>query len=175
MEGTHLPRSPAWDVDSTAPVALLSVAPSAFLGCFSFLAVVWGRSGFHSWGWREVKPRGVSWQDPPNLLRISLCHPAHSHLELRPVHRHSRATGAAEPPEVLLGIGSPDGLLQFSVDMGVAVQERAIGFPSRSRSRAQAFPPAPAKCFLGSSSGSLSPSGLAVAMRSHPGSCFWGN
>jgi hypothetical protein len=49
MGGTHLPRSPAWDVDSTAPVALLRVAPSAFLGCFSFLAVVCGRSGFHSW------------------------------------------------------------------------------------------------------------------------------
>lgn len=38
--GTHLPRSPAWDVVSTTPVALVSVTPSAFLGCFSFLVAV---------------------------------------------------------------------------------------------------------------------------------------
>lgn len=37
---THLPRSPAWDVVSTTPVALVSVTPSAFLGCFSFLVAV---------------------------------------------------------------------------------------------------------------------------------------
>lgn len=38
--GTHLPRSPAWDVVSTTPVALVSDTPSAFLGCFSFLVAV---------------------------------------------------------------------------------------------------------------------------------------
>lgn len=77
MGGTHLPRSPAWDVDSTAPVALLRVAPSAFLGCFSFLAVVCGRSGFHSWNGvgGGVRLRGLNLQSPPNLPRIPLYRP----------------------------------------------------------------------------------------------------
>lgn len=58
---------------------------------------------------------------PSSLLRLSFRSPTHPYLKLGPIHGHARAAGAAEPSEVVLGVGPPDDLLQLPVHMDIAV------------------------------------------------------
>lgn len=57
----------------------------------------------------------------PGFSKLPFPIPTPPHLKLGPVHGHAGAAGAAEPPEVILGICPPDGLLQLPVHVDIAV------------------------------------------------------
>lgn len=98
MALTHLPRSPADAPLSPVLLALVRVTPSPFF-IFSLRVIVCVRSGFHSW-----RHRAFGSQHSAVGMWVSIPGDAEPHLKLGPVHGHAGATGAAEPPEILLSI-----------------------------------------------------------------------
>ena len=64
---------------------------------------------------------GLPPEAPSSCFRFPFPIPTHPHLKLGPIHGHARAAGAAEPSEVFLGVGPPDGLLQLPVHLNIAV------------------------------------------------------
>lgn len=98
MALTHLPRSPADAPLSPVLLALVRVTPSPFF-IFSLRVIVCVRSGFHSW-----RHRAFGSQRSAVGMWVSIPGDAEPHLKLGPVHGHAGATGAAEPPEILLSI-----------------------------------------------------------------------